>query len=89
MHACIHFGDLMFPFLVSFLLKVSCSGDVKRSVKVDCANGIGALKLREMEHYFSRGLSVLLFNDGTQGRLNHLCGADFVKSQQKPPQGMS
>lgn len=68
--------------------QVSCSGDVKRSVKVDCANGIGALKLREMEHYFSRGLSVLLFNDGTQGRLNHLCGADFVKSQQKPPQGI-
>uniref|UniRef100_A0A8C9ATY6 Phosphoacetylglucosamine mutase n=1 Tax=Prolemur simus TaxID=1328070 RepID=A0A8C9ATY6_PROSS len=68
--------------------QASCSGDEYRSLKVDCANGIGALKLREMEHYFSQGLSVQLFNDGTKGKLNHLCGADFVKSHQKPPQGM-
>lgn len=72
-----------------FPLKASCSGDENRLVKVDCANGIGALKLKEMAHYFSQGLSVQLFNDGTAGRLNHLCGADFVKSHQKPPQGMS
>ncbi|XP_039708917.1 phosphoacetylglucosamine mutase [Pteropus medius] len=65
-----------------------CSGDEYRSLKVDCANGIGALKLREMEHFFSQELSVQLYNDGTKGKLNHLCGADFVKSHQKPPQGM-
>nr|XP_054361426.1 phosphoacetylglucosamine mutase isoform X1 [Mirounga angustirostris] len=65
-----------------------CSGDEYRSLNVDCANGIGALKLREMEHYISQGLAVQLFNDGTKGKLNHLCGADFVKSHQKPPQGM-
>uniref|UniRef100_A0A8P0NXX7 Phosphoacetylglucosamine mutase n=2 Tax=Canis lupus familiaris TaxID=9615 RepID=A0A8P0NXX7_CANLF len=65
-----------------------CSGDEYRSLKVDCANGIGALKLREMEHYISQELSVQLLNDGTKGKLNHLCGADFVKSHQKPPQGM-
>uniref|UniRef100_A0A452UYB8 Phosphoacetylglucosamine mutase n=1 Tax=Ursus maritimus TaxID=29073 RepID=A0A452UYB8_URSMA len=65
-----------------------CSGDDYRSLKVDCANGIGALKLREMEPYISQGLSVQLFNDGTKGKLNHLCGADFVKSHQKPPEGM-
>ncbi|OWK01471.1 PGM3, partial [Cervus elaphus hippelaphus] len=63
-----------------------CSGDDHRTLKVDCANGIGALKLAEMKHYFSQGLSVQLFNDGTKGKLNHLCGADFVKSHQKPPQ---
>lgn len=73
---------MFFPF------KAFCSGDENRSLKVDCANGIGALKLREMEHYFSQGLTVQLFNDGTKGKLNHLCGADFVKSHQKPPQGM-
>ncbi|CAO2634120.1 Phosphoacetylglucosamine mutase [Lemmus lemmus] len=73
---------------VELTKQVSCSGDENRSVKVDCANGIGALKLKEMAHYFSQGLSVQLFNDGTAGRLNHLCGADFVKSHQKPPQGM-
>ncbi|XP_032765574.1 phosphoacetylglucosamine mutase [Rattus rattus] len=74
---------------VELTKQASCSGDGSRSLKVDCANGIGALKLKEMEHYFRQGLSVLLFNDGTEGRLNHLCGADFVKSQQKPPQGMA
>ncbi|XP_066110212.1 phosphoacetylglucosamine mutase isoform X1 [Saccopteryx bilineata] len=64
------------------------SGDEYQSLKVDCANGIGALQLREMRGYFSQGLSVQLFNVGTKGKLNHLCGADFVKSHQKPPQGM-
>ncbi|XP_037698872.1 phosphoacetylglucosamine mutase isoform X1 [Choloepus didactylus] len=68
--------------------QASGNGNEYRSLKVDCANGIGALKLREMEHYFSQGLSVQLFNDGTEGKLNHLCGADFVKSHQTPPQGM-
>ncbi|KAM9666112.1 phosphoacetylglucosamine mutase isoform 2-T4 [Trichechus inunguis] len=73
---------------VELTKQASCSGDEYRTLKVDCANGIGALKLREMEHYFSQGLSVHLFNDGTKGKLNHLCGADFVKSHQKPPEGM-
>lgn len=76
-------------YLEIFLpLQAFCSGDDHRTLKVDCANGIGALKLAEMKHYFSQGLSVQLFNDGTKGKLNHLCGADFVKSHQKPPQGM-
>uniref|UniRef100_A0A8C0XEM4 phosphoacetylglucosamine mutase n=1 Tax=Castor canadensis TaxID=51338 RepID=A0A8C0XEM4_CASCN len=73
---------------VELTKQASCSGDESRCIKVDCANGIGALKLKEMERYFSQGLSVQLFNDGTKGKLNHLCGADFVKSHQKPPQGM-
>lgn len=68
--------------------QVFSNGDEHRSLKVDCANGIGALKLKEMEQYISQQLSVELFNDGTKGKLNHLCGADFVKSHQKPPQGM-
>ncbi|KAM5256266.1 phosphoacetylglucosamine mutase isoform 2-T2 [Ctenodactylus gundi] len=73
---------------VELIKQASCSGDKCRSLKVDCANGIGALKLKEMEHYLSRGLSVQLCNDGSEGKLNHLCGADFVKSHQKPPEGM-
>ncbi|XP_006870732.1 PREDICTED: phosphoacetylglucosamine mutase [Chrysochloris asiatica] len=73
---------------VELTKQISCSGDEYRTLKVDCANGIGALKLKEMEDYFSQGLSVHLFNDGTRGKLNHLCGADFVKSHQKPPEGM-
>uniref|UniRef100_A0A8D0LJX7 Phosphoacetylglucosamine mutase n=2 Tax=Sus scrofa TaxID=9823 RepID=A0A8D0LJX7_PIG len=68
--------------------QASCSGDDYRTLKVDCANGIGALKLKEMKHYLPQGLSVQLFNDGTKGKLNHFCGADFVKSHQKPPEGI-
>uniref|UniRef100_A0A8D1WL38 Phosphoacetylglucosamine mutase n=1 Tax=Sus scrofa TaxID=9823 RepID=A0A8D1WL38_PIG len=68
--------------------QASCSGDDHRTLKVDCANGIGALKLKEMKHYLPQGLSVQLFNDGTKGKLNHFCGADFVKSHQKPPEGI-
>uniref|UniRef100_A0A672GY92 Phosphoacetylglucosamine mutase n=1 Tax=Salarias fasciatus TaxID=181472 RepID=A0A672GY92_SALFA len=52
---------------------------------VDGANGIGALKVREMEHHLQKGLQISLFNDGSKGKLNHQCGADFVKVQQKPP----
>ncbi|KAJ7341698.1 hypothetical protein JRQ81_006427 [Phrynocephalus forsythii] len=55
---------------------------------IDCANGIGALKLKEMERYLLAGLVVHLENDGTAGKLNHLCGADFVKVHQKPPVGL-
>ncbi|XP_036895299.1 phosphoacetylglucosamine mutase isoform X2 [Sturnira hondurensis] len=73
---------------VELTRQASCSGNGFQSLKVDCANGIGALKLGEMERYLSQGLSLQLFNVGTEGRLNHLCGADFVKSHQKPPQGM-
>ncbi|XP_075410946.1 phosphoacetylglucosamine mutase [Tenrec ecaudatus] len=73
---------------VELTKQASHIGDECRTLKVDCANGIGALKLREMEPYFSPELSVLLCNDGTKGKLNHLCGADFVKSHQKPPEGM-
>uniref|UniRef100_A0A5F8H606 Phosphoacetylglucosamine mutase n=1 Tax=Monodelphis domestica TaxID=13616 RepID=A0A5F8H606_MONDO len=64
------------------------SGDEYRALKIDCASGIGALKLKEMECYLPRELSLHLFNDGTKGKLNHLCGADFVKSHQKPPLGI-
>ncbi|XP_048351247.1 phosphoacetylglucosamine mutase [Sphaerodactylus townsendi] len=54
-------------------------------LKVDCANGIGALKLKEMEHYLPKCLRIYIDNDGSKGKLNHLCGADFVKVHQKPP----
>ncbi|XP_051853287.1 phosphoacetylglucosamine mutase [Antechinus flavipes] len=64
------------------------SGNESRALKIDCASGIGALKLKEMEHYLPRELSFHIFNDGTKGKLNHLCGADFVKSHQKLPLGI-
>uniref|UniRef100_A0A8C1FZD0 Phosphoacetylglucosamine mutase n=2 Tax=Cyprinus carpio TaxID=7962 RepID=A0A8C1FZD0_CYPCA len=56
---------------------------------VDGANGIGALKMREMEPFLRSELQLVLSNDGSSGKLNHMCGADYVKVQQKAPQGMN
>ncbi|NXF38469.1 AGM1 mutase, partial [Nyctibius bracteatus] len=64
------------------------SGESQRHLKIDCANGIGALKLSEMEPYFPNEVLIHLYNDGTKEKLNHLCGADFVKVHQKPPRGL-
>ncbi|XP_068004791.1 phosphoacetylglucosamine mutase isoform X2 [Melanerpes formicivorus] len=64
------------------------SGEHQRQLKVDCANGIGALKLSEMVSYFPKEVLIQLYNDGTKEKLNHLCGADFVKVNQKPPRGL-
>lgn len=54
---------------------------------MDGANGIGALKVREMESHLKKELHISLFNDSSKGKLNHQCGADFVKVQQKAPTG--
>ncbi|KFV76750.1 Phosphoacetylglucosamine mutase, partial [Dryobates pubescens] len=64
------------------------SGEHQRHLKVDCANGIGALKLSEMVSYFPKEVLIQLYNDGSKEKLNHLCGADFVKVNQKPPRGL-
>ncbi|OXB75547.1 UNVERIFIED_CONTAM: hypothetical protein H355_013547 [Colinus virginianus] len=71
------------------LIKKSLSsGEAQRQLKIDCANGIGALKLAEMEKYFPKEVRIQIYNDGTKEKLNHLCGADFVKVHQKPPKGL-
>ncbi|KAL6095680.1 pgm3 [Pungitius sinensis] len=65
----------------------NCTDDQKH-LSVDGANGIGALKVRELERHLKKELHISLFNDGSSGKLNHQCGADFVKVQQKPPTDM-
>ncbi|CAL8313633.1 unnamed protein product [Lota lota] len=62
--------------------------DDQKCLLVDGANGIGALKLHEMEPYLQGELQVSLFCDGTSGKLNYQCGADFVKVQQNSPKGI-
>jgi len=60
---------------------------------VDCANGIGAPKLKEMLKYLPSpekgGLDIKIVNDNVHEpeKLNLNCGADFVKTQQRAPQG--
>ncbi|XP_048391940.1 phosphoacetylglucosamine mutase isoform X1 [Stegostoma tigrinum] len=59
-----------------------------RQLNVDGANGIGALKLQELEPYLENKLQLKVHNNGANGKLNYLCGADFVKVQQKLPHGL-
>uniref|UniRef100_A0A4W5P7E6 Phosphoacetylglucosamine mutase n=1 Tax=Hucho hucho TaxID=62062 RepID=A0A4W5P7E6_9TELE len=62
--------------------------DDQKALLVDGANGIGALKVCEMETYLKNELQLSLFNDGSSGKLNHMCGADYVKVQQRAPKGV-
>lgn len=62
------------------------------TLHVDCANGVGAPKLREMtKHISSDVLSVDVVNEDikTLGQLNKNCGADYVKTQQRAPPSIS
>ncbi|XP_021369123.1 phosphoacetylglucosamine mutase-like isoform X2 [Mizuhopecten yessoensis] len=61
----------------------------KLTLKLDGANGVGAQKARQLSPYISDYLSIDICNDGSTGKLNHQCGADFVKVNQRPPDGMS
>ncbi|RUP49039.1 hypothetical protein BC936DRAFT_143404 [Jimgerdemannia flammicorona] len=57
---------------------------------VDCANGVGAPKLRELIEVIGEDIiSVNIVNDkiGVEGALNHNCGADYVKTGQRLPPG--
>ncbi|GIX98011.1 phosphoacetylglucosamine mutase [Caerostris darwini] len=66
----------------------SCKKEIRYipEVHVDGANGVGALKLKEMLSYI-HSLNFKIFNDGTNGILNFKCGADHVKVTQSPPEG--
>ncbi|KAA6415811.1 MAG: Phosphoacetylglucosamine mutase [Lasallia pustulata] len=61
------------------------------AVTVDCANGVGGPKLRELIKYLPNasegGVEVKIVNDDVvqPERLNHQCGADFVKTGQRAP----
>lgn len=55
---------------------------------VDCANGIGAMKLQTMQAcLLELGLDLKLYNI-MDGELNHLCGADYVEKEQTFPANM-
>ncbi|KAM0786685.1 hypothetical protein ACM66B_002130 [Microbotryomycetes sp. NB124-2] len=61
------------------------------ALTVDCANGVGAPKLKQFANVISHDIfPVKIARDATTtaGALNHQCGADFVKTQQKAPIGL-
>eukprot|EP01135_Chromosphaera_perkinsii_P009344 Nk52_evm20s1737 gene=Nk52_evmTU20s1737 len=60
---------------------------------LDCANGVGGVKSKELfsEKYLGKQyINITILNDGSQegAVLNKGCGADFVKVQQKEPEGL-
>lgn len=63
----------------------------ERECYIDGANGVGAIKFNLLKNYLKREnpddilLNLNIFNDSSlpDAELNHLCGADYVKVQQK------
>lgn len=64
---------------LNFLPKV-----VLQPVIVDCANGVGAGKLKVLAERLPTVLAVELRNTG-DGQLNHECGADYLQSHRQLP----
>ncbi|KAF0543546.1 Phosphoacetylglucosamine mutase [Gigaspora margarita] len=64
-------------------------------IYIDAANGVGAPKLKELAEWINKinnnVLKVIIINDdiNSQGKLNFQCGADYVKTGQKPPFGLT
>ncbi|XP_024935454.1 phosphoacetylglucosamine mutase isoform X2 [Cephus cinctus] len=54
------------------------------SVKLDAANGVGAIAAREFKKQLEGFLNIEIYNVANEN-LNHECGADYVKVQQVPP----
>lgn len=76
------------------LINFNDSDKYEKNVYLDGANGVGADKVKKISQKIndltSHGetkLEIHLFNEAKQPDdiLNHLCGADHVKVQQKPP----
>lgn len=77
-----------YSLLTKAFQDVTKLGSYKRKLHVDCANGVGALKLEEMANSLkSAGLDLILYNIG-DGVLNHLCGSDYVQKDRLLPLGM-
>ncbi|KAF5337006.1 hypothetical protein D9611_003170 [Ephemerocybe angulata] len=58
---------------------------------IDCANGVGAPIAKKLAEYLGETLPFVLYNTDTTtpGGLNNNCGADYVKTQQKPPPSLN
>ncbi|KAH9363104.1 hypothetical protein HPB48_014114 [Haemaphysalis longicornis] len=66
----------------------SAVGNYVPFIRLDGANGVGAMKIKSLLPHLGGLLKIETFNDGSEGRLNHMCGADFVKVYQKAPEGI-
>nr|XP_023018813.1 phosphoacetylglucosamine mutase [Leptinotarsa decemlineata] len=69
---------------------VFSQGNYVNRVIYDGANGVGAKKVKYLKEALRDTLLIEMYNDEIigSGKLNHLCGADYVKSQQSFPTGL-
>jgi phosphoacetylglucosamine mutase len=76
--------------LSSAFLKLNGPQGTSSPIHVDGANGVGADKVHRLLEHINKAshLDVIVYNDGTEGKLNDRCGADYVKISQKPPEGV-
>ncbi|CAN6654196.1 phosphoacetylglucosamine mutase [Trichomonascus vanleenenianus] len=60
-------------------------------ITIDTANGIGGPKIEEMAKYLTGFVDVTVVNDSADKpeMLNFDCGADYVKTQQRLPKGVT
>lgn len=65
----------------------SSNGHYTPKVRLDGSNGVGAIAIKDLRPHLNKLLNIELYNDGA-GKLNHLCGADYVKVQQRPSEGI-
>ncbi|PJF17967.1 Phosphoacetylglucosamine mutase [Paramicrosporidium saccamoebae] len=59
----------------------------KVKIVVDCANGVGALKVQKLKKKMAKTGYELIVVNGGEAELNHNCGADYVKTGNCPPHG--
>lgn len=86
-----YFDSFFLPFIT--LLSQVHSQKLTKLV-IDCANGVGALQLEKLLPLYEKHspfLKLELINTNYQdsSKLNVECGADFVKTNQKLPSGIS
>lgn len=62
-----------------------------KDISFDGANGVGGLKIQNLQEILKPGPNIDVFNKdvSTQGKLNFQCGADFVKTRKTVPSGVT
>lgn len=70
-------------------IRGNCSdnGNYLAKIQLDAANGVGALAIKQFQENLKGFLDIDIYNDGN-GELNHKCGADYVKIEQRPPSNL-
>ncbi|KIJ21797.1 phosphoacetylglucosamine mutase [Paxillus involutus ATCC 200175] len=60
-------------------------------ILIDCANGVGALAAKILNHHLGESLNLELVNTATESseKLNKDCGADYVKVNQELPPSLT